>query len=424
VISKRGLFIGLVLGGLIGWALGFLRLPYLEQNTSFLLGFITSLACVALVCILLFVWNKSSVFLKMIGKERVRLEPNNPRASYILVWLMVTTVIVIGGATSTYLIYRQGELLRKISTSQNAKVFMLAEMIQSSRSRSMSFVMNDILNKIDAEIRTHPTGQLSDETIDRIVALCYSFQPYPHLEGDSLSDRKLSPERGQLLQSLVLMKVDSGSLRRLALRAPFAGADLRGADLQDINFPQADLQGADLSNANLRGANLHGANLCESLLIRACLNDVILSGANLKRADMEWAELNRAVLDSAQLDGVDLSNATLKSASLTKADLQWSDLSGVLLQEGNLTAAYLGGVKLTRANLHHANLAEADLRNATLVEANLTNCELSGIAISEQDWLIRLKEWRVQGAEQINSRYEIADHPVSGSRFTLNKRNN
>jgi hypothetical protein len=50
---KRYLLVGLVFGAVIGWALGFLRLPYLEKNDSFLLGFISALAFVSLVLLLL-----------------------------------------------------------------------------------------------------------------------------------------------------------------------------------------------------------------------------------------------------------------------------------------------------------------------------------------------------------------------------------
>ena len=36
--GKRFLLLGLVLGGVIGWALGYLRFPYLEKSGSFLVG--------------------------------------------------------------------------------------------------------------------------------------------------------------------------------------------------------------------------------------------------------------------------------------------------------------------------------------------------------------------------------------------------
>ena len=60
--GKRYLLIGLVFGIMIGWALGFLRLPYIEKNFSFLLGFIAALVLVSLLLVLLNVWNQNLLF--------------------------------------------------------------------------------------------------------------------------------------------------------------------------------------------------------------------------------------------------------------------------------------------------------------------------------------------------------------------------
>ena len=46
--AKRNLLIGGILGGLVGWILGALRLPYVDKSHSFLLGFITCLGVIEL----------------------------------------------------------------------------------------------------------------------------------------------------------------------------------------------------------------------------------------------------------------------------------------------------------------------------------------------------------------------------------------
>ena len=67
--GKNGLLIGLVFGIMIGWALGFLRLPYIEKNFSFLLGFIAALVFVSLLLLLLATWNRNFLF-GLMGKKR------------------------------------------------------------------------------------------------------------------------------------------------------------------------------------------------------------------------------------------------------------------------------------------------------------------------------------------------------------------
>ncbi len=86
------LLIGLVLGLVIGWAMGFLRLPYLEKNYSFLFGSIAALALVSLVLLLLRSWNRN-LLLDFIGKKN-RLEDAKNRRTHTYIWLVLMAVLI------------------------------------------------------------------------------------------------------------------------------------------------------------------------------------------------------------------------------------------------------------------------------------------------------------------------------------------
>src|SRR6185369_8634547 len=131
------------------------------------------------------------------------------------------------------------------------------------------------------ELSHNPKRMLSDELIARIASLSYSFTPYSYVEGDSISSKKLSPERGQLLLIIAGMKIDSVSLEKLMHQSVFSFANLRNADLQSAYLKGVNLQGAELRGANLEGINLNEANLR--------LAD--LWGVNLKRASLMSADL-------------------------------------------------------------------------------------------------------------------------------------
>lgn len=104
-----------------------------------------------------------------------------------------------------------------------------------------------------------------------------------------LAERPRSPERGQLLLSLVAADVDIGTLTRAG--ATFADADLRNAVLTGAN-----LQGADLKGADLRDAYLIGANLRETKLYSANLQRAVLVGADLRQLKVFANDLDGAYL--------------------------------------------------------------------------------------------------------------------------------
>ena len=93
--GKKYLLIGLVFGVIIGWVLGFLRLPYIEKNYSFLLGFIAALVFVSLLLLLLATRNKDFLH-GLIGKKTAINTAHRTR-TYTIVWTILVGIVVLGG---------------------------------------------------------------------------------------------------------------------------------------------------------------------------------------------------------------------------------------------------------------------------------------------------------------------------------------
>jgi len=319
------------------------------------------------------------------------------------------------------------ELVKAQTQYQQLHIAQQAELIESIRKSGLLNLMSNVLDKIDDELKNNPKRMLSDETIARITALSYSFKPYTHFEGDSLSEKKLSPERGQLLLVLSRMNIDSGSLHKIMFQASFSGADLREVDLRGADLRGTDLRGADLQDANLQGTKFNEADLRSANLWGANLSKANLDSADLKRADLRWADLNGADLRRANLNGANLTSAQLRRTNLRGAVIQWADVSGAFLNEANLDSADLTGTSLQRAHLADSDLSKANLTMANLTEANLTGANLTGAElsraiVSEENWLILLNEWLVTGAKEIQSRYKMTDdHSNHPSQYRLEK---
>jgi len=419
--QKRNLLIAMILSAGLGWALGFLRLPYFEKNISFGLGLITGLAFVLLVVLILFVWNKNALLVKLIGKESTANDHDKAGKTHRLIWILVSLFVVAGGMGSSYMIFKQNEVLEEQAQQQQVRMAEQSELMASSRKSNMILLMNSLFSEMDEELRESPTRRLSEETIARVAALGYSFKPYSYWEGDHWSTKKLSPEKGQLLLVLAKLNTDSSSFASIKQQVSFAAADLQGADLEGTDLRRVDLKDANLKDANLSNANLQGADLREANCWGANLQQANLSGADLKRVNFEWANLDGANLRKADLDGVNMTSTKVRKADLSDADLQWANLSGALFNETKLINVNFFGSGLSKANLSNADMSDANFMRLDLTEVNLSGAEFSRASIEEKDWMEKLNEWRVTGAKEIQESYRMVDDTTGRTNYQLDK---
>ena len=412
--GKRYFLIGIILSGIVGWALGYLRLPYLEKDISFLMGFISCLAILSLCLVLIVLWKKNSQLFNFFNNNSGEQSSNNATKSYIIIWISIAVIIVLGTLINSYLIYKQNQFSKTQIENQNQKITQQSELIESTRKSNLIILISNIFDKIDEEIKSNPSRKLSDDAIERIVALNYSFEPYSFFKGDSLSEKKLSPERGLLLLMLSKTKMDSSSFDKIKDKVSFSSADLENVDLNGVDLEDIDLSNANLKNANLLGANLRHANLNDANLWGANLNEIDLEKANLNKADLRWVEMNDANLKEANLNGAKLTNAKLRNTDMRSSKMEWSDLTGALLNESkldsaNLAGADFGGANLTGVNLSHANLKKANLSETNLNQVNLSGTNLFNVSTHEEKWFEKLKEWQIIGAKEIHEKYKIVD---------------
>ncbi len=391
----------------IGWALSYLRLPPVGKNDSFWIGFLACLALVSFLVCILYIWNKNLLLLRIIGKNKRKEEGALPDKINTRIWIMVSIFVAFGGVFSGVMINRQNKLLKTYADTQNQRVKEQSELIQSIRTGNQMFLMSNLLEKVDDELKDNPNNKLSHEIIDRIAALSYSLKPYRYFKNDSLSENKLSPERGQLLLSLSILNIDSNSFAQLKHKTSFIGADLRGADLTETDLSGVNLRGADLRDADLTEANLTAADLQGANLWGAKLNKGILNGVNLRRTDLRWAEMNGVEMKHANLNGADMTNAKLRKANLRKATFRMANMEGVMLNETDLREADFLDAVLINANLTNVNLTEAVFRRVDLDRAILVNTELT-MAEVEDGWLEKLTNWQITGADDILQDYRQA----------------
>lgn len=403
------LLIGFGLGVCLTGALVILYFSLPVRDSPFLSGFISATVFFMFSLLAIHLWNRKpsdkAPVHDLASTDTHRRKNRNKAASLFS---------LLAGLLVVFLFFKQNAQDTSKTRLQKIEFARKAELIETTRNSGLAKWMALVLQQADVELKKGTVKTLSDETIARVSALSYSFKPYTHVIGDSISETQLSPERGQLLMVLCRMGMDSVSFTRLMRQASFSGADLREADLNGANLRGVDLKGADLHGANLEGSDLKGADLSFANLWGANLNGASMKGVVAKRTDFRWAEMNGVDLHKADLHEADLTSAKLRKADISESILQWADFTGAFLNEANLSGADMFRVELKRAQLEGAILKKANLTLAGFVEANLNGSNLSDAELKEAvvpdlQWLLRLDEWHVTGAAAIQETYKITD---------------
>lgn len=261
----------------------------------------------------------------------------------------------------------------RLILNQNLRLDQQVQLDESYRRSSFIFLMSNVMDKVDEELKNATDGsrRLSDELIGRIAALSQALLPYRYLENDTLIAAPVSPERGQLLFTLVNSLLDKSTYDKI---------------FEKSNFSYAELKQANFSGAYLRNINLDYAHFPDAVF---------------SEADMEFAKLNYADLSDTHLEEINLQGAQLKSASLRSAELVNVNFSNANLQGLDLRRARISGF-FTNCRLDDVQLEEAEIDFAVLDDAHFQS----------KGWLENLNEDRLKGLFSIRENYQMEPEVV------------
>lgn len=351
-------------------------------------------------------WNAIHAFL-----YRDRSDPRHAAAIKALTWHVLSRAPVaaaVGGlAVSTLLIGLLGVLVavgaNRLLQIQNAKIDVQNHLAEAQRRSSLMFELTSILDQL-AELKASGDGFVAPDPVleGRIRALSASLRPYQYLavrgvtdpvadppdpstpttggvlarlwgfvwpddSGPVLMNRALSPERGQLLVTLVSarVRVDYSTIDLSGADAPRAqlvdssiegailvGSNLRGADLTNAKLNMVNLEAADLREADLSGVQIHGGR--EGHLEAGAICD--FTGALLGKAKFVGAEISRVSRDELATGLSGPRKTLMQSGVRYVADFAGADLSGVDFRGANLHGAILSQEQLDRACVDDATI--------------------------------------------------------------------
>lgn len=246
----------------------------------------------------------------------------------------------------TYYLKKQNEKL----DIQNKRIEQQTYLQEAERRSSLVFLFDNIMNKIDEELRFNPDQRdLSPQLIGRIVALTKALKPYRYLEGDTITAQMSSPERGQVLLSLIASRLSRNTSDQIFLLADFSYATLQNVNLDGVYLRNINLSNAHLQSVSLTGADLRHANF---------------DGAEITDAHVQWA-------------GMRAQAAFFDFANFHKARISDSDFGGCSFEYANFSEATLHKVAFRRALFNQAKFENVGARAVDFGEAQLLKTAFS-----------------------------------------------
>lgn len=342
---------------------------------------------------------------------------NNKRPRYLFPLLALAWVLTFCWMIFNYFTWKNDQkgFHSRLDKQQEEQKKAILESSQLER-------MSQLLGRLEGELSHDPERKLSEASINKLAILSRSFVPdgYNYLD----EARDYSFVRGQLLLNLLQMEMDSTSFAMIKERCRFGGAELEGADLRGRDLSGIDLECANLRNANLEESNLRTSRLKGAVLWGARLYKADLRGASMHRADLRWANLDEARLSNAVMKGAVLDNARFRKAQMSCVILHYATIRDASFQGANLERTDMFGSDLSRSNFRGTNLNLVDIRMALADEVSFERAFmweslLRELSVRENDWLSKLDEWKVEGAGDLQSRYEMTNDQSGKSKFQL-----
>ncbi len=249
------------------------------------------------------------------------------RVGTVMVLIALGPLVLAG--LQTYYLKKQNEKL----DIQNKRIEQQTYLQEAERRSSLVFLFDNVLNKVDEELRMNPGRRaLSPQLVGRIVALTKALKPYYFLEGDSITAQMSSPERGQVLLSLLASKLSKGTYDQIFLLADFSYTTLQhvnldGAYLRNINLSNAVLESVSLTGADLRNANLEGAQLRDAR--------VLATGGSASPASFDFANFHKATFNNC-----DFSGSSFDYTNFTRASLHLVSFRNAFFNQARLVELY------------------------------------------------------------------------------------
>lgn len=219
----------------------------------------------------------------------------------------------------TKILDKQNELIdsqNSLFKHQNIRIDQQTNLQEAERRSALVFLFNNIMDKIDDELinKSGNDRVLSSQLIGRIAALSQALKPYRYLDNNVIIKNAISPEKGQLLLSLINSNIEPKTLYRIFAQSNFQYSELKGANFSNVTFKNIDLSYSNMENVNFNNSEFENVTLENVNLKNARLNNANFKKSMIVQSDLSYVEANSVKFIGCVLNDINFSNARLSKS--------------------------------------------------------------------------------------------------------------
>ncbi|WP_162306908.1 pentapeptide repeat-containing protein [Winogradskyella ouciana] len=180
--------------------------------------------------------------------------------------------------------------------TQNKNIELQSNLLDADRKSSLNILFNSLIDKIDEELTNQKDSKsksLSQNTLNRAIALSHAFKPYNFLSNSKNEQTYLSPERGQLLLFLINSDLSKETLRIIFRKGNFNYSDLEGVTIEnkildiDLSFPSFNK--AKLNNVIFKSTNLNYTTFILTEIQESLFHHNTLTNTNFENSKIHFS---------------------------------------------------------------------------------------------------------------------------------------
>lgn len=259
-------------------------------------------------------------------------ETSNLIAQILIRFTRIGLIAIIIATIPTILLYKQNKLLEH----QNSRLKQQTYLQEAERRSSLIFLFSNIMDSIDEELKNdyldNGKRDLSPQLMGRIISISSRLKPYKFLENGELIETEISPERGQLLITLLASDLNSNVLNELLNKSDFSYSDLKGANLSRTDMSYLNLNNSNLEDANLLGAVINGGNCQKCNFKNANLTNTDVTENNFTGSNFTGSNLRKLNAYNTWFTNCNLSNSNIENTKFT-----YSFLENVILDSAKVS---------------------------------------------------------------------------------------
>jgi uncharacterized protein YjbI with pentapeptide repeats len=290
-------------------------------------------------------------------------DPRTKASVKALIWRLLfspTTIAIASGGflgiATLFFLFRQDthflnqnklfELQNKKIDIQNNRIIQQTYLQEADRRSSLVFLSGNILDRIDFELKNSTSNDrnLSNQLIGRIVSLSRSFKPYRYLEQDTLSFLT-SPERGQLLISLVNSKLGESTYKRIFKDGDFSHSEINDITFNNINFGDIKLSNSILFNVNFNNCEFNNPKFNRTLITNMDITNSFISEIDFTNSIIAKLKTKDVICKFMKLD----------MSYINELILNTSTFSYISIYQSVLNDLYASDSKMNKFRIEHNN---------------------------------------------------------------------